>query len=368
MTFESEKKIDFSGEEPLLNQIKSILPLIEQVAEASEQAGQLDQSVLNAIYEHQLFRLFIPKQYNGSATDLVTALKVFELIATADGATGWLVMIGAGGGLFSGFLENQAAETIFAPEQTVIAGSGMPSGVAKPMKDGYEVSGHWKYASGSDYANWFTANCLVEGTDNDIISIAVPADQVVRHSTWKVFGMKATGSHDFSVESVWVPNAHTFSLAKPPVLDDAIFFCPLDILASLTFTSVAIGIAQHALAEFINFAKHKTVLGSKNALIEMASVQQYCTESEQLLQQSRKQLHQYAEDVWQAAQHQQTPSEVCHKSITKESIEMVQDCVQMVDGLKRRSGMLAVFESTPFSRAWRDLHTLSQHIIVSYPL
>ncbi|PLA73450.1 hypothetical protein CYQ88_11205 [Hydrogenovibrio sp. SC-1] len=352
----------------LLKNVQSILPIIKQGAEASEQDERLQPAVLDAIFEQRLFRLFIPKKYNGEATDLVTALKVFESVASADGATGWLVMIGAGGGLFSGFIEEGAAEEIFAPERAVISGSGMPSGVAKPMNQGFEVSGRWKYASGSDYATWFTANCVMDEVDNEILSIAVPASAVTRYSTWKVFGMKATGSHDFSVDSVEVPKAYTFSLAEKPFLSDPIYFCSLEVLAYLTFTSVAIGIAQHALEEFMAFAQQRSMQDTTTSLLDASPIQQQCDQAQKLVTQSRNQLYQRAEQVWEAAQKQQTSSaELTHK-IHEESIDIVQNCVQMVDGLKARSGMLAVFTASPFGRAWRDLHVLSQHIMLTPPV
>ncbi len=120
----------------LLNQVETLLPLIRADAPTAERQGHLTDAVLAALFKQRLFRLFIPECYQGEATDLPTALKVFERIAYADGATGWLVMIGAGGGLFSGFMAEAAAREIFEPENAVIAGSGMPSGLAKTTKDG----------------------------------------------------------------------------------------------------------------------------------------------------------------------------------------------------------------------------------------
>lgn len=351
--------------EKLLDNIQSILPIIKQGAETSEQLGRIQEDVLEDLFEHRVFRLFIPEKFDGEATDLTTALKVFECVASADGATGWLVMIGAGGGLFSGFLEEQAAHEIFSPERAVIAGSGMPSGEAIPIKNGFEVSGRWAYASGSDYASWFTANCKVVGSDNEILSIAVPSEEVTVHHTWDVFGMKATGSHDFSIDSIDVPKAHTFSLANPPLLQDPIFFCPLETLASLSFGSVAIGITHHAIEAFMAFTKQKQVFGSTDSLMDKIEIQQQCTQAQQLLDEARTQLYQRAEQVWQAAETRQPPSDALREKISEEVIEMVQNCVKEVDALKARSGMMAVFTTSEFGRAWRDLHTLSQHIIVS---
>lgn len=354
-----------STSQDLLDSVKSILPLIEQASETSERLGHLRDDVLDVLFEQRLFRLFIPQTYHGEPTDLPTALRVFELIASADGATGWLVMIGAGGGLFSGFIEAAAARKIFAPERAVIAGSGTPSGIATRTEEGFNVSGRWAYASGAHHATWFTANCKIDGNDNEITAIAVPADQVTMHNTWSVFGMQATGSHDFSIDSVAVAKAFTFSLADEPLLDDPIFRCPLETLASLSFASVAIGIAQHALHTFNEFAQHKHLPGSSQPLAEEADVQQRCDRADRLISTARDLLYQLVEEVWEQAENGDKPEEALFNQVQQAGVDMVQDCLAAADLLKARAGMMAVFNSSPFGRAWRDLHTLSQHAFVT---
>lgn len=354
-----------SAPQSLLDRVTTILPIIEQNVQKSEQLGHLTDEVLDALFEQRLFRLFIPQEYNGEATDLPTALKVFERVASADGATGWLVMIGAGGGLFSGFLQEDAAKEIFSPERAVIAGSGMPSGIASRIEDGFEVSGRWAYASGAYHASWFTSNCKVDGDDNEITAIAVPAEQVTIHDTWSVFGMQATGSHDFSLDSIAVAPAYTFSLSQPPLLTDPIFHCPLETLASLSFASVAVGIAQHALNEFNDFAQHKRPAGSSHSLAETSEIQQLCYQTEHLISNARDSLYGLAQQVWSAAESGTNPEESLLNQVQKMGVANAQACLKAVDLLKARTGMNAVFTDSPFGRAWRDLHTLSQHTIVT---
>lgn len=350
-----------------LQQLETILPLIRAEAATAEKQGHLTDAVLAALFEQRLFRLFIPECYQGEATDLPTALKVFERIAYADGATGWLVMIGAGGGLFSGFMAEAAAREIFEPENAVIAGSGMPSGLAKTAENGFEASGRWAYASGAHHATWFTANCKVDDTE-DILAIAVPAAEVTVHSTWSAFGMKATGSHDFSVEKVSVPRDFTFSLSDAPVLNDPIFHCPLETLASVTFGSVAIGIAQHALEAFQTFAQHKTVYGHDGVLAEQSAIQQCIEQAQTQIENARTQLYALADAVWQTCEHGQTPDETLRIQVQTECVTLVQNGLHAADSLKAHAGMMAVFDTSEFGQAWRDLHVLSQHVILSPPL
>ncbi|MBO1924707.1 hypothetical protein [Thiomicrorhabdus sp. 6S3-12] len=351
--------------ESLLQSVKSILPTVRQAALESERQGHLTDDLLTILFEQRLFRLFIADKYNGETSDLPTALRVFELIASADGATGWLVMIGAGGGLFSGFLEEDAAREIFLPERAVIAGSGMPVGQARTTANGFDVSGRWPYASGAYHATWFTANCKIDGGDKEIISIAVPAEQVVIHDTWQVFGMQATGSNDFSIHSAAVPDAFTFSLENPPIADEAIFRCPLETLASLSFASVAVGIAQHACEAFEELISHKTIPGSTTPLSEDSDIQNRIGNAQRLIAPNRDRLYQLAESLWAYLEQGISPPEELLRQVQQNCREIVQASVRCADLLKARAGMAAVFIDSPFGRAWRDLQTLSQHAIVA---
>src|SRR5690606_333711 len=109
----------------------------------------LPDEVVNLLVRHRLFRLWIPRRYDGLELTLPDALAVYERAAQIDGSLGWAVMIGAGGGLFAAYLEESAAREIFGPASAVIAGSGAPDGRAERAAGGYRVSGRWRYASGA---------------------------------------------------------------------------------------------------------------------------------------------------------------------------------------------------------------------------
>ncbi|WP_176220654.1 acyl-CoA dehydrogenase [Cohnella massiliensis] len=126
-----------------------------------ERAGELDSDLIEAIYEEKLFKLFVPESMNGAMTPLPEALRAFERAAWIDGAFGWAVTIGAGGGFFAATMDQERARELFSAREAVIAGSGLPTGRAVRAEGGYRVSGRWSYCSGALYASFFTANCVV---------------------------------------------------------------------------------------------------------------------------------------------------------------------------------------------------------------
>jgi len=110
-----------------------------------------------------------------------------------------------------------------AAEELVIATSGgsdwlTGSGRADKVEDGYRVSGRKIFASGSPAADIFSTMAIyddpIEGPT--VLHFAIPLDApgVTRHDNWRTLGMRGTGSHDLTVDSVFVPDA-AISVRRP---------------------------------------------------------------------------------------------------------------------------------------------------------
>ena len=118
-------------------------------------------------------------------------------------------------------LQGNVSLRLFGPPGALIAGSGAPDGRAERVAGGYRVTGRWRYASGAHYASTFTANCIVTRSGAPqldasgaplIRAMAFPPGAVRILPSWQVSGMRGTGSHDFEVADVFVPEHHSFSV------------------------------------------------------------------------------------------------------------------------------------------------------------
>ena len=358
--------------EQLLAAAEAVAPTIVREASAAEAAGRIGAAVLDALHEHRLFRLWIPKDLDGEETDLVTALRIYELLSRADGAAGWTLMIGAGAGLFAGFLDRAAAAEIFLPPNAVIAGSGAATGVARRAEGGYIVSGRWKYASGARHATWFTANCVIENADGTrdgdmtrIRSVAVPADAVRIHDTWSVTAMRGTGSDDIEIEGCLVPSSHTFSLDEEPTAAGPLYRVPFASIAELSFAAVSLGIARHALEAFRSLAAGKIPLGGMNRLTDDADVQLRYAHAEAIVGSARAYTFETAESAWETILRGDRLSAAQGARVRLAAVDTTHRCATAVDLLYARAGMNPLFASSELGRAWRDIHAVTQNIVVS---
>jgi alkylation response protein AidB-like acyl-CoA dehydrogenase len=246
----------------VLAAVAAVTPLIRGRAAAAEQAGRAPDELIAALHQQRLFRLWIPERFGGDELPLPDALRAFEAVARVDGSIGWLVTIGVGGGLFAAYMEASAARAIYEPADALIAGSGAPSGRAQVVRGGYRVSGQWRYASGAPHATWFTANAVVYRRSEsappprtrEVRAMAFPADTVTVESTWDVAGLRATASHDFAVAAAFVPGAYSFAVGDARQGSGPLYRFPFGSIAELSFASVGLGIARHAMDEFAALA------------------------------------------------------------------------------------------------------------------
>jgi len=124
-----------------LEAAQALAPLIGAHAESIESERRLPEPVIRALTEAGVFRLFAPRALGGAEADPVTVCRVVEELAKADGATGWCAMVGATFSLLGGLLPEQAAREIYVDPSVAVAGSFRPSGTARAVDGGYQVSG-----------------------------------------------------------------------------------------------------------------------------------------------------------------------------------------------------------------------------------
>jgi acyl-CoA dehydrogenase len=103
-----------------------------------------------------------------------------------------------------------------AAEELVIATSGgsdwlAGSGRAERVDGGYRVSGRKIFASGSPAADIFSTMAIDDDLADGptVLHFAIPLDApgVTLHDNWRALGMRGTGSHDVTLDGVFVPDA-----------------------------------------------------------------------------------------------------------------------------------------------------------------
>jgi alkylation response protein AidB-like acyl-CoA dehydrogenase len=258
--------------EDLLAAIERLTPMLRAQALAAEDAGRLPDGVVAALREASILRMYRPVALGGTGAGLTGALRVAEALAEADPATAWVGTVAAAHAGFVGAYAGEAAvaEVLGGPDP-VVAGQMGPVGRARRVEGGLVVSGRWSFASGIDHAAWVLAGAIVDapaGTSAEArdharpvaVEVVAPIERVqVDPASWDVSGLVATGSRDYRMDDVFVPDGYHFAFPRPTRLrGEPSFDLPTRAQALILHGGFPLGVARRAVAEAVGVATAKT--------------------------------------------------------------------------------------------------------------
>src|SRR5438034_1187501 len=210
----------------LLGGANTAAAVADEYAEQGDLQGQLSAPVVEALNREGLFGMWVPQSVRGGAElDPISSLRVIESVSYGDPSAGWVLMASALAiGTGAAYLGDEAIAELFGGERLpVIAGQGTRPGTAVPQAGGFSLSGSWSFASGIKHATHIHTLGVIEGTGEPRIFV-LPVGQVTLVDNWDVLGLRATGSIDYVIDSVFVPEGYShFALAETPKRGGALY-------------------------------------------------------------------------------------------------------------------------------------------------
>jgi alkylation response protein AidB-like acyl-CoA dehydrogenase len=361
----------------LLNAIGTLEPVIRHHADDAERHRRLALPVVQALTDAGSFRMCVPRSLGGLEVPPLTFYRVVEAVARLDGSTGWCTFIGGSDGLVGASLAPQTAEEIFGRDPRVIlAGSVIPAGTAAVVEGGYRVSGRWPYASGCQHCTWVFGGCHVLDGDQprltatgtpEVRMVLIPAVQAtILEDTWEVSGLVGTGSHDFTVAQVFVPDAYTWcfgpSMPRGPHYQGPLYRFPLVGLFRLPVSAVALGIAQGAIEACLELAPAKRALVGPGVLRDQPFFQARIAEAVALVRAARAWLHTAVQQAWTSTLTSGTASVAERADLVLAAVHATRSAAEAVQLVYTVAGGTANYRHSALQRTLRDVHAVTQHI------
>lgn len=324
---------------------------------------QLPAAIAEAFHRHDVYRLILPRDLGGSDVDPLDYLNLVEKVGRVDGATAWNLAIGAGSGLYVGYLPVERSRPMVADASCCIAGAYAPFGRGEIVEGGYRVSGHWGWASGVAQARWMVFGFRVaqdgaDGTDDkppEVRQGLAPREAFRVLDTWHASGLRGTGSAEYEVKDLFVPSDMTFRIfLDQPKHPAPVFRLPGAFFASAV-ASVALGIGQGATEGLRQLAAVKVGFAGSNSLREQAYAQYAVAKAEALIESANLYLRDAIAAIWSGilAGHEIDPAE--RKRARRACVQAAEASAEAVDLCCRAVGGHALFESQPYERALRDV-------------
>lgn len=351
---------------------KALVPLVLAHREEGERIRRLPDAVARALTDAGLFQMYLPRSMGGQEHAPLTAFRAIETLSQADGSAGWCAMIGSSLSAFTGWLPVEIGRSFCGnPPHFHGAGSVRAMGRAVPVDGGYRVTGQWDFSSGVHHANWLHCTCVVMDGDKPRLTAAgtpqtrtmwVPAQDGMIVDTWTVVGMRGTGSHDVAVEDVFVPAAHSHSLAEQPCERGPLYHPRMVLIVLWTSTAAnALGIARGAIEAFIDLAGRASSTMSTALLRDRAMVQARVGEAEAILNAARAYVISAVGDAWAAVCAGEIDLDRVILQARLAIVHAMHEAVRAVDLVFHAAGTNAVYARNPLERCFRDVHVAVQH-------
>ena len=353
---------------------RDLIPAIEAAAPQTEATGNLPASLLDSLHQARLFHMLVPRSVGGEQVDLITFFHAIEAISSADASTAWCVGQACGVSMAAAYLDPTVSREIFGGQRSVVA-SGPNSRTARAVKapGGYRVTGSWLYASGSRHAAWLGGHSTVYEADGTPAKTAdgkpvdrtmlFPKSKAKVSDVWQVIGLRGTGSDNYSVEDLFVPEEHTFTRDADKDRRDTsplyTSFTGFNIFG-LSFSAVALGLGRSMLRDFIELASKKISQNAHQQLCDNAVIQSKVAIAEAQLSSARALVLDIYGELWDHAIQGQPFTLQDRARMRMASTYAMNQAREVVDFAYHAAGGTAIFNDKPFERRFRDMHSASQ--------
>ena len=359
-----------TSSEAILAAARGLAPAVE--ARAGEVATQrrLPLDLVADLKRAGVFRMPMPRAWGGPEMTPRAQTEVVELLSAADPAVGWCVMIGSDAGFYAAFLDEAPARELYPDLDAVTAGLLQPAGRAERVPGGYRVSGRWGFGSGCTHAAVIVGGCLVmEGGAPVLDARGLPVWRVMMApaSSWKVLdtwyttGLAGSGSNDYTVEGLFVPEAHSFSLLEKPRRSE-----PLYRFNGMFFANthgVPLGLARRAIETVLKLAGEKMLMPELVRMKDVPRVRAALARAEMQLGAARAYTYETLDAVWEALNQRGELGRELRVALALSRIHAFRVAREVTQAMVDTAGTSAIYASSPLDRLMRDAITMSQHVV-----
>lgn len=357
-----------------LARVAAITPLIEASRDRAERDRVTPVEVYEALRDAGLTRMWVSKEFGGEQISIPTGMAVLVELARRDASAAWLIGVQGAIGRLSDYLPAESARELFKSNPDLVVGGVKPFGRAEPVDGGYLLSGTWSFASGSAHAGWLASMAFVAKDGKPVTTPTGPDIRVafIRPSdaeildTWHTIGLRGSGSNDYRVPEIFVPEELTCSKGQMegPPADPVTSGYGLSYFDFGPFATapIALGIAQDAFEAFREMAGGKVPASGKTTLAASHTVQEKLGHVAMLIHSSRVLLEEAARQAERAGQSGD-PSLSALIRLTGATVG--QNAIFAISSLYELAGSSSIYTASRLDRCFRDVHSATKHIALS---
>ena len=375
--------------EPLVQTAAALRPVIRGYRDEIEREQRLPKALVEQFHAAGFYRLVRPRELGGLQADLLTYLRVVELLAEGAGAVGWNLCNNNIAQLVTLGLPDEGVQEIYGHGTDVaVAGTAVQGGGrAIPVEGGYRVTGRWPFGTGCQESSWMLASFQIfdgaeprrspDGASAYWRGVFARSEAQIVEGSWDVSGLRATGSFDWTVDDVFLPERRTMVHAGVP-LDNQwsrwpgiSYALPAQAWLGPHHSAVITGIARAGIDALIELAAGKTPRGRTGRLCENPQVQDAVGRADAILNAGRAYRTAMVTEIWNtvAAGDETTLEQRARCRLA--SVYAADSAREAMDLMYRHGGSTSYRRESRLAECWRDLHVVGQTAAIApewYPI
>jgi alkylation response protein AidB-like acyl-CoA dehydrogenase len=377
--------------QPLVRDAAALQPMLRDYQEEIEREQRLSPALVGQLREAGFYKMVIPRALGGLQVDTLTYLRVVELLAEGAGSVGWNLGNGGVGQLVTLGLPDDGVHEIYGKRaDTIIAGTAVPGGgQAAPVAGGYRVTGRWQFGTGCQEASWMLGSFQVIGGDGQPRphpeggsrywrGVFARSEVEIVPGSWDVAGLRGTGSFDWTVKDVFLPERRTMPQVGIPLENQwsrwpgVTYQLPVQCWVGPHHSAVITGIAQAGLDALIELAGGKQPRGRPAGLLcENPQVQDAVGRADAILNAGRAYRRSQIAELWAIVASGEETTLEQRARCRLASTYAADSAREAMDLVYRHGGSTSFKRESRLAECWRDLHTVGQTVTLApewYPI
>ncbi len=344
-----------------------------------EAAGRVPDDVAQRLADADLLHITVPRRAGGLGLGLDAAWQATFEVARGCGSCAWLVGLGSANLLMLSRFGATAQRAVLADTRGVIlpmlTGGVGEDVVVAPEGDGLRVSGRWRYASGIDVAPWvglLVNRPLPGGATEPVVVLVEQRAFQIDHDSWRVLGMRGTGSKRVTLDRAFVPAAHAMRWellqagGRDPACghDEAWLGIPLNAAFAMSVLAPTLGVAAATVDEFADLVRTRVSSGTREQALDDKFTHVTLASARAVVDSACLSLLHEARALHAAVVAGEPPGPLQRAALRMRIAQSSRQALSACQALHAHLGGTLLASGTRIERQFRDLHAMSSHFLL----
>jgi alkylation response protein AidB-like acyl-CoA dehydrogenase len=353
--------------------------LVQGQAAESERERTLTAAIVDQMWSSGLMTAFNPIEAGGVEPSFAEMIETWIEMSWQDGSFGWIGIANLPSSFAAAtYLPDEGFAEVFTAHQNrvTMGGQFFPNGQGGAVAGGFTLSGAWSFGSGTGHSEYVAAGFfpmddgemrwISEGVPDMRVAV-IPREQITFNDGWHVQGLKGTGSYDYSVQDLFVPEYRTFELFSREPLRGASPATRMGLMpvTAAGHASWALGVAKSMLDDVQELAATKFRMSDMASLASRQTFQKGLAHHVAAWRAARLLVLDAFTTAEAAVASGEELTPTLRADMRVAAVYATDVSREAAEWAHLVAGTSSIREGSRLERAFRDMYTGSQHAFIS---